>query len=232
MTILSAMQSAAIRLVGRKPTTFFATQSQFEMEIADLVNEAAADIAEAHDWQALQEFHTITGDGESTSFPLPDDYGRMLLDSEMQDGHSWAWDYTHVPNANKFFRLTKDGPILTPGIWMMRAGEFQFYPAPSFGAEAVFPYVSKNYAIAENDTRKADFDTDNDSFVLDERLLTLELIWRWRAQKRLEYAEDMANAEKARMEKIGRDRGPRIIKVGVTRSAGDFSIAYPRALGS
>jgi hypothetical protein len=49
MSFLTAAQSAAIRLIGKKPTTFFSSQNTFELEITDLANEIAADLVKYAD---------------------------------------------------------------------------------------------------------------------------------------------------------------------------------------
>ena len=67
--------------------------------------------------------------------------------------------------------------------------------------------------------------------MLPERLLTLGLIWRWRAQKRQEYAEDLRNYEIALSEEIGRDKGSQIIAVGAARWPGRVGTSYPGPLG-
>jgi hypothetical protein len=72
---------------------------------------------------------------------------------------------------------------------------------------------------------KAAFTADDDTFVLDERLLTLDCIWRWKAQKGLEYAEHMQNAEIARSKAISDDKGPRILVQGRRRLS--LPVAYP-----
>jgi hypothetical protein len=41
MSVLAAMQSAAIKLIGQKPQVFFTSSDVFEMEIVDILNEVA-----------------------------------------------------------------------------------------------------------------------------------------------------------------------------------------------
>jgi hypothetical protein len=79
---------------------------------------------------------------------------------------------------------------------------------------------------------KTAFDTDADTFVLPERLLTLSIIWRWRASKRMEYAEDLQNFNIAFSEECASDKGSRILIVGRQRNPYNLTNSYPRALGS
>lgn len=233
MTVLSAMQSAAIRLIGRKPTVFFgATDAdKFETEIVDLVNEVAADIAESHDWQALTKVHTITGDGALSAFPLPNDYDRMLLVSDMFDPDSWAWNYIHYTNVSEWLRDKARGLVGIPGAWIMLENNFNFFPVPATGAEAEFPYISNKYARSAGNVAKAAFSADDDSFILSEKLVTLGLIWRYRSQKGLGYSEDMQNYELELSKQQARDGGSRVIRKGLPRVNGNVRIAWPWSLG-
>lgn len=231
MSILPAMQSAAVRLVGRKPSTFFATTNQFEMEIADLVTETAKDIAKTHDWQALLKQAVLTGDGSTTSFDLPTDYDRMMIKGEVHS-KSWArWRFTPARDLDQLMDFQSGLSVLNPGIWTLLGGMMEFYPAPATGETPKFFYVSKNFAASKDDAPQDCFQKDDDKFLLDDRLLTLGLLWRWKAQKGMEYAELMASYEKALAEDIGRDKGARILTVGRGRMRGDVSIGYPGQLG-
>jgi hypothetical protein len=91
---------------------------------------------------------------------------------------------------------------------------------------AKFYYVS-NEIITNGTANKTEFSADADVFKLSERLLTLGIIWRWRAQKRLEFAEDLANYQTALNEEIGRDKGSRIIAVGRARVPFGAEMAFP-----
>ena len=75
------------------------------------------------------------------------------------------------------------------------------------------------------------FLTDTDTYVLSCRVLRLGMIWQWRANKGLAYAEDMGNYEDALSIAIGNDKGSNIIRVGGLRGGSRLGIAYPGTLG-
>jgi len=231
MAILAAMQAAAIRLVGKKPTVFFGANGALEIEFCDLLNEVAADIAASHDWQALTRIYTLTADGTSSEYPFPSDYDRQLLKSNVQDPENWIYGYRHVPDINEFSYIQNRGFQLFPGIWTIYGGNMQFTPPPRAGQSAYYPYVSKNWAQASGGTSKAAFDADTDAFLLPERLLTLGLIWRWRDNKNLDYTGDQEAFVKAIDEYSARDGGSRIYRSGVRRSLPNTVTAFPWALG-
>lgn len=221
MSIFGAMTSAAIRLVGRRPTVFFGSPGTFEVEICDLVNEVARDILASHDWQALTKVHTITADG-STVYAKPSDYDRMLVVADMQRPETWLWGYYQAADVNDFIAIQDSGFRGFPGAWVLMGDEFNFSPAPS--GEAKFAYISKDYARDSGSLElRSEFTADTDEFLLPERLLTLGLVWRWRENKKLDFTGDQEAFMKAISEYAGKDKGSKVIrKNGYTRFRGTY----------
>ncbi|RYG88113.1 MAG: hypothetical protein EON59_05410 [Alphaproteobacteria bacterium] len=232
MAILSAMQSAAIRLLGQKPNTFFGAQGAFELEIADLVNEVARDIVKYQDWQALIYFAPINGDGSTAIFPLPEDYDRMLTDSRVQDTSNWFWGYRRLLDVNIAARVDAGAWVGYPGGWMILRNELRFFPAPATGSTALYPYISRYYAKdAGTQQVKGEFNADSDEFVLPERLLTLGLIWRWREQKKLDGTGDQEAFVKALDEYAAKDKGARVYRSNSRGHIPGVGVAWPWELG-
>lgn len=213
MTVLSACQSAIMRLVGEKPPAVVSSQDTMNVEIVALAQEAAVDIMKSHDWQALTEFYTITGDGEATSFPFPEDYDRQAQATGLYDPDNWAWGYTHVTDYGEWIRY-QDGldGIITPGVWTIRKNQFHFLPTPGPSTRATFVYISNYIFTGQNGSPKKEITRDDDQFVLDDRLLTLALIWRWKELKEMDYGEDMRNYDIALSQAMARDKGSRVIR--------------------
>lgn len=230
MSIISALQSATIRLVGTRPTAFFSATRGIEAELSNLSNEVAADIVKAHDWRVLTKLYSMAGDGSATEFDLPDDYDRMAKKTNVW---STAWQgmyFDRATDLDEWYYNQQFSNSGAPGWWIILGGKFNIYPAPANGSDAQFYYVSNNFGTDNAGDPIAAFTQDDDNFVLPDRLLTLGLIWRWRAQKRLEYAEDMANYEKALSEFISEDKGSRVLREPSSRGL-NVRLAYPGNLG-
>ena len=229
MTVLAALQSAAIRLMGRKPGTFFGATSTFENELCDLVNEVAVDIAKYKDWPELTRIETLTGDGTTVEFNLPTDYDRLPIDAAIQDSTSWAWGYFHYNDINQFLFDEARDFSAAPGGWIIYDGKLRFSPAPGDATTARFPYITKNIVRDVSTAPKEQFDSDEDSFILPERLLTLGLVWRWRENKKLDYTGDQEAFIKALDEYAAKAGGPTIIRRVSGGRRGN--LAYPWELG-
>lgn len=210
MTVLSAIKKAILRTTGTQVAQVFASTEKIAVEMADLSNEVAQDIVKSHDWRALTKIATVVSDG-GTVYDLPSDYDRMLLSADVDDAQSWFWGYEPFQSVNDWMRFKAGSyAIVSPGGWIIIGGRLNFYPAPTGNAE--FPYVSRNWALSDTDSPKSSFTADNDRFVLDDRLLTLGLIWRWNEQKGFEYGEALETYEKALSQAQTHDKGARLLR--------------------
>jgi hypothetical protein len=132
MTVLSACQEAAIELNQTEPTSLFSTTDKFAKELRVQANKSAVAIAKAYDWQALTVRATITGDGSDTSFPLPTDYSRMVLKTNLAS-NSTNLDLVKVEDLDQWDYYQNHISTTVPGYWMILGGEIQINPAPSTG---------------------------------------------------------------------------------------------------
>lgn len=231
MAILAALQSAAIRLLGRKPTSFFGASGTFELELCDFVNEVAEDIAKYRDWQALTRFATIAGDGTTKAFALPTDFDRMAQNADLAQSGAWFGTFTHVPDVNEFFAVSSPGYTLQPGAWTIYDNQMRFQPAPPTTPTASYPYITKNWAIDVSTAGKSAFTADTDQFELPERLLTLGLVYRWRENKKMDSTGDLEAFTKALDEYAAKDGGSRVIRRRAAPYYPGVRVAWPWALG-
>lgn len=211
MTVFSAISSAMIRTVGEKPRAAYSEQRGTAMEMAELANDVARDIIAGHQWSVLLE--TATLDGTADGVDLPADYDRMPIGGYLDHGNLSMQEYEPVSSLSVWNDLRDDTYPVGGGRWMIHGGKLHVMPAAALS----MAYLSRNYAVDDSGALKAEFTADTDSFRLDERLLVLGLVWRWKAQKGLAYAEDMQTYEVALSQAQTRDGGSRIITRGGRR---------------
>jgi len=231
MTVGAAMRSASLRLMGQRPQPMFGSQQLIAAELCDLVNDVAKDVAQYHDWQSLIRTGSLVSDGVIDAFPLPADYDRMLLDSQMMDTQSWGWGYQHFLDINAFWAARDRGFLPVPGGWMLYGNQFQFAPAPPNAQPVTFPYITNNWAVGANGTPKSEFTADDDKFLLPEDLLTLGLIYRWRDNKSLDSTGDLEIFSRALDNYAAKDSGSRVQRRNSRRTFSGVGYAYPGTLG-
>lgn len=149
MSVLSAAQSAGIRLLGRKPASLFNPADVFGLELGELATEAAVDIAEYHDWQKLKTLQTHVGDGSSVAYDLPADYARML---KKGDVHSSSWKtapFRPARDEDEWIYLQDVAVSGMPGAWIILGGQMQIFPPMPVGETARYYYISSSI-VAED----------------------------------------------------------------------------------
>jgi hypothetical protein len=231
MTVKDALTSAASRIMGVRPTVFFSSTNALEGDLTELVNAVAKDIIKSHDWRVLTKLCTLTGDGTSEGFDLPADYDRMQKGSSLQSSTAPLYGYQPVVDPDEWLTLQMPYGRCTLGRWIKFGGKIHILPKPALGQEIKFFYQSNLFALDENGTPKARFEKDSDSFLLDEEMLTLALVWRYRQQKRIDYTDDQALFEKTFNELAGADKGARVFVEGRRGIRGGVSLPYWGELG-
>lgn len=226
-TALQIAADAATKLSLDQPTVLFSAMDRTAVELRQALIEASDKIVRAHDWQTLLRIQTHTGDGSTTEFALPSDYLRMPKDAKVW---STKWeDPLPTITPEEWLNLDVRSYEVTHGLWTIYGGNFVYKPALDSDETTRWFYVSRNCVANSGGTAKDTFSADTDTFRLDDRVLELALVWTWRMQKGLDYAEDMETAMQALSRSIADDRGARIISQR-SRHMERIPMAYPRSV--
>jgi hypothetical protein len=229
MAVLKAIQDACLGGVALdKPGAVFGTSTRELLELTQIVQQAADEIALAHEWSELDVLETMTGDGSTTAFTLPSDYRRMLTDTQV-----WSSvQNTPLPlikNRNTWLGEIIRGDVPIVARCIIYGGQFRFNPAPASGELVKYWYQSSEIVTAADASTKAELTLDTDIFRLDETLLKLGIIWKWRHMKGLPYAEHLNNYERRLSKLIAPDAGTETIALGgMPFLAHGDQMAYPK----
>lgn len=226
MTILSTIQRVTAVIALNKPAAVFSSTDREMFELQVLANTCGDYIAKDYEWRVLKALATITGDGSAETFALPADYDRMLKVTKLWSDR-FISPLTHITSTDRWLELDIRQFDLVVGAWTMIGTEINIKPAPATGELVKYYYMSSKWATDIASTTQNAFDADNDTFRLSERLLELCMIWQWRANKGLPYAQDQDNYEDAKEKLIVTDKGSNIIATGPARRMRGVSQAYP-----
>ena len=154
----------------------------------------------------------------TTAFSLPANYKRMLLNSNVWRSTSSQTPMRFISDTEEWMHRRAGWSDDSSGEWTMYGGKIHIYPVMSAFVPAVpavpedigppyvpaqparpavaattayFAYLDKNCIDLAGGGRGDVFQTDLDTFTLDERVLKLGMIAQWKAQKGSPYAEDM-----------------------------------------
>lgn len=208
MSLLSLCQSAATQLSLPVPSAVVASTEDTDMIMLRLAQEEGIALMRRYAWQALTAEVTFTTiAAETQTGVIPTDFDRIIPDTIWNrstrrrvigplSADEWSESKAkQVTYVNPTFRIRGDAWLMTP--------------TPPAGETIAFEYVSKHFcqSAGPTPTRQAAWAADTDTGRLDEGLMALGLVWRFRAAKGLPYGEDLALYEKRVMEAVMRDGG-------------------------
>lgn len=195
MAILDVVSRVCLVTGLDVPTQVFASTDREMLEMQRLANEIAERIQDSYNWQELLVMQTETGNGVTETFPLPADYAQMYKTSSMWSSR-WTWALNHIPDVDTWLEYQVVPYTFVNGNWIIYGNQLHVLPIMASTETLKYWYVSSSKVLASNASTKELFTADDDTFRLSEKLLELGMIWQWRANKGLPYAEDMQNYEK------------------------------------
>jgi hypothetical protein len=252
MTLLSVIKDVCAVVGVTQPASVFSgiTGNRTMQEMLALANEMAQRIAyDNRDWTELRQTHFMTGDGAwvppypilpdteppdtvhtftgTTAFPIPANFKRMLLTSNVWRTSSTQQPMTFVPDTDEWVQNRLANHSSAFGEWTKLGGEMHVFPIMPVGVSAYYAYLDKNCIRLASGGFGDRFLDDADSFRLDERVLTLGMIWQWKSQKGASYAEDMGTYGDALSYAMGHDSPAPIIIGRKVSSWGKVSAPWP-----
>lgn len=217
MTVLTVVKSAAPQMGIAIPSALFSATDRTSLEVQTALKSAALMIARRFDWQELKKFATLTGDGSAVDFNLPADYDRMLKKARLWPSATPNSPLTHYPDSDTWLGISVQDFIPVIGAWTIYGGQVHIKPVLANEATVQFAYVS-NLIAADNDgAPKLSFTSDTDTFRLDEELLRLALVYRWKQAKGRAYAQELGDFEEMLGDRIGHNKGSTILTIGDVR---------------
>lgn len=210
MNILAIVQSAVLSLDIERPSALFASTDRTWLEIADTANTAARQILDDNDWSRLMKVATVTANGGG-AYPLPADYSRMVKDANLWgDGIAYT-PGQQVQDFNQWMAM-QSYPIETwQPRWMVFGGNLNIMPGPPTGTMLTYGYISNEIVTGADKTQ---FTADTDTFLLDDELLRLGIIWNWKKAKGYDFAAELAQYMERMEKQRFRDVGARQTVVG------------------
>lgn len=213
MSILDVVKGAATVLGMDVPTLVYGATGREMVEMQELANVMASEIADAHDWQKLLIQQTFMGDGVSDAFDLPSDFRRMQKTSSLWSSR-WQWATEHLTSPDQWLELQVTPIATVNGYWILYGDQFHQWPVMASTETVKFFYVSNQLVAASDTSKKTMFTEDADSFRLSEELLKKAIIYRWKQNKGQAYEQDLDDYQDLLLRRIETDAGSKPVVSG------------------
>lgn len=224
MSILSVLQLAMPICGLPQPSQAVSSTDPNVVKFVALAQDIGDELRERYYWRNLNIAGQITGDGTTTLFALPSDWGGL---SPGQKFFSSVYPLLSLigPISNEELAALKVLPTspVRP-VWRIIGGTLEFFPALGAGETVTFNYYSTNWVSnAAALVRQPGFLLDSDFSMIDEIVLRRGLIWRWKQSKGLDYTEDFRSYQMSLDRAAGREDAERIVSTTRhgTMSGGD-----------
>jgi hypothetical protein len=210
MTLLTIVQSACDRIGITRPTSVVGSSDQQVLALFGFAQQEGRELARRGAWQALTEEQLFTSTAtQAQTGAVPSDLDRFIPET--------------------FYNRTRKRQVmgpLSPQEWQaqlaitatvvydtfrQRGNDILMIPTPPAGDEYAYEYVSKNWCASPLGTAQAAWAADSDVALLDEELVTLGLVWRFRQAKGFDYAEAFRSYETQVAQALARDGSKRTL---------------------
>jgi hypothetical protein len=222
MSLLTIVQNACNRIGIAPPTAVVSSTDTQILQLLALANEEGEELSTgasaglSYDWQALQTettFVTTATESQGAIATIAPGF-KYIIDGTI-------WDRTkRLPVYGSLDPQTwqnfKSWGVTSPfPKYRVRGGLLLLMPIPADGDSYYFEYQTQYWATSANgSTLKSAFTADDDVSLLDEQILTAGLIWRWKAAKGFEYAEDFRKYQVRVTGAIARDTERPVLHMG------------------
>lgn len=216
MSLLTMMQQVTRRIGITTPSAVMSSTDPQIMQLVGIANEEGQELAERYPWQALTKEANFT---------------TVATTTQVADIYSTWSDFKYILNDTIWDRTLRRpvfGP-LTPQTWQqlqaqvmqgpwwqyrIRGNAIVFIPTPNAGDDCYFEYQSMNWCESSGGTGQSAWAADSDTGLLDEQIMAMGVIWRWKQIKGFEYAQDYQKYEARVADAMGRDGGKQVWDLG------------------
>lgn len=229
MSLLTVVQNACLRTNQANPTSAFSSVDTGVQQMVALCQDIGDELSERYFWRNLNTSASFTGDGSTTLFSLPSDFGQFSPGMELI---SSLYPFTRLngPINNEDLNVLKALPAtVKPSTWRLIGAKIEFFPVLASGEVVTYSYYSKAWVQQSGGAKVSTWTADTDVSLVDELVLTRGLVWRWLRSKGLDYAEEFGAYERSLERAVGRDNSERMVRMANSPIAQN---AYPLGIVS
>ena len=234
LTCLQIVQSACRRIGILSPNAAVSSTDPQIIQLLELANEEGQEQAFRYPWEALQNeatFTTVAAQVQCTIASCTTGFAYIVNDT--------IWNRTlrrpvYGPKSQQDWQQSKAMQINGPfNAFRIINDVINFYPVPVAGQSCYFEYITDSWVNTSTGGVSPVWTNDADTPKIDDQLIILGTIWRWKAAKGLDYAEDFAKYERRIQDVMARDAGKQTLNLagvknditpGVFVPAGTWSV--------
>lgn len=214
LSCLQIVQTVCKRIGILAPNAAVSSSDPQIIQILSITEEEGQELEERYQWQGLQQEATFT----TVAAELQGSLSSIAPGCEHIVNNT-IWNRTlrrplYGPKSQQDWQQLKAMQINGPfNSFRVKGDSIYFYPAPPAGQTCAFEYITKNWISKSAGGTSEVWTNDADTPLIDDRIIILGAIWRWKQAKGLDYAEDFAKYERRVLSKMNRDGTKPVLNV-------------------
>jgi hypothetical protein len=206
LSCLQIIQTVCRRIGITAPNAAVGSTDPQIIQLLSISEEEGQEQADRYSWQALQTeavFTTVAAQVQGAMSTIAPNCDYVVNDT--------IWNRTlrrpvYGPRTEQDWQqavaMAINGPF---NSYRIINDQLNFYPIPVAGETCAFEYITRNWINTATLMTSSVWTNDADTPKINDQLIILGTIWRWKAIKGLDYAEDFAKYERRIADAMGRD---------------------------
>lgn len=217
MSLLSIVQDACKELNISVPSAVISSTDGQTRQLLSIASKEGKELLRRFNWQILTKevsFTTSATEQQTTISALGVGDFFRIIDGSMYN-RTRAWPVRGPVSPQEWQRRRAAYAQVGPQTYFrIRGDAILFNPVPASGQRVYFEYISENWCQSSSGTAKTDWSADTDTALIDEEIIRLGIVWRWRKAKGLDYGEDFRTYELALADIFGPDGARQVMDMG------------------
>lgn len=190
MSLLTLVSNVAVKVGINVPSFVIGNTNTEVIELLAFAQEEGKELLRRFYWQELRKEKTFTTAATEEQEALPSDFDRFVNDTFWNRTRKHPLYGPLNPQQWQYNKSWVSSPITDS--FTFRANKILINPVPTAGETIAYEYISKNFCQSSGGTGQSAWAADTDTCILDERLMELGMIVRFKLSKGLDAGADVA----------------------------------------
>lgn len=187
------IKDVSIKIGLDQPASVIGNSSQEVLELLAFANEEGRELTRRGNWQILTKEHTFNSLAAEQQAAQPSDFNHFIDETFWNRSRRIQFTGPVTSQEWQFIKATTSSQITN--TFRFRGGRILLSPVPPAGEVMAYEYISKNWCQKEDLTPQCCWENDSDTGILDENIMGLGVLVRFKMAKGLPYSEDLAKYE-------------------------------------
>lgn len=197
MSLLTSCQSVVKETgIGSSPATIISNTDPTAVQL-NAIAERSAQYLMRWNWQALIREHTITTAASTETYALPSDWARYISETAWDATNYWQMRGQLTPQLWQAYKRGIVTLVSARKMFRLRGNLVYIIPTPTAVNSLIIEYLRNTpWTDSTGATYRVAATVDTDKTVFPEHLLILDMKWRWKHAKGLDYSEDRDESDR------------------------------------